>query len=140
MIRKFMKNDIDQVIQLWLSVNIKAHDFIPETYWVEQMNKVKEMLPQSELYVYVDNGIILGFVGLIDDYIAGIFVSNDAQEKGIGKRLLNYIKDIKTELSLSVYKKNERAIQFYERENFLITSSNIDDNTKEHECFMLWKR
>ena len=43
-------------------------------------------------------------------------------------------------MSLSVYNKNIRAIQFYRREQFVIQSENTDDNTKEKELVMAWKR
>ncbi len=103
---------------------------------------VKEMLPQAELYVYKndENNQIYGFVGLMDDYIAGIFVRKDVQSKGIGKQLLDYVKAIKLSLSLSVYQKNTRATYFYQRESFVIQSENIDDNTNEKEFVMTWSR
>ena len=47
-----------------------------------------------------------------DNYIAGIFVKEAAQSKGIGKQLLNYVKELKSVLSLNVYQKNIRAISF----------------------------
>lgn len=140
MIRKLHKNDIDKVTQIWLEVNTKTHIFIPERYWVENFNDTKETIYQSEVYVYEKNGEILGFVGLSDNHIAGIFVSIASQSMGIGKNLLNYAKDIKTELSLSVYQKNERAIKFYKRESFIIQSENIDENTGEQEFLMVWVR
>ncbi|WP_018885441.1 GNAT family N-acetyltransferase [Paenibacillus massiliensis] len=140
MIRKLNKDDIDQVTQIWLEVNTRTHNFIPERYWTEQFNAVKEILPQSEVYVYEQGDEILGFVGLSDNYIAGIFVSTISQSKGIGRELLNYAKSIKTELSLSVYQKNERAIKFYQRESFIIEAEKIDENTGEQEFLMLWER
>ena len=79
MIRKLNKDDIDKVTQIWLEVNTKTHNFIPEKYWTEQFNAVKQILPQSEVYIYEKNGEILGFVGLTDNYIAGIFVSNKSK-------------------------------------------------------------
>ena len=30
--------DIEDVMQLWLYTNLKAHDFIPEYYWYENFN------------------------------------------------------------------------------------------------------
>lgn len=54
--------------------------------------------------------------------------------------MLNYAKSIKTELSLSVYQKNERAIKFYQRESFIIEAEKIDENTGEQEFLMLWER
>ena len=55
-----------------------------------------------------------GFVGINDDYIDGIFVSDEMQSCGIGKLLLDYIKGKKVSLRLNVYQKNARAISFQE--------------------------
>ncbi|MDN5105365.1 N-acetyltransferase [Aliarcobacter butzleri] len=139
MIRKLDKNDINQLLQIWLEVNIKTHNFIPKEYWEEQYDNVKELLPNSEIYVYEENEKIVAFVGLIENYIAGIFVSFSFQSKGIGKKLLDYIKEFKKELSLNVYVKNTSAIKFYQREGFIINSQSIDEETKEQQIFMIWK-
>lgn len=139
MIRKLDKNDINQLLQIWLEVNIKTHNFIPKEYWEEQYDNVKELLPNSEIYVYEENEKIVAFVGLIENYIAGIFVSFPFQSKGIGKKLLDYIKEFKKELSLNVYVKNISAIKFYQREGFIINSQNIDEETKEQQILMIWK-
>lgn len=141
MIRKLRENDLAAVIEIWLDSNIKAHYFIPKEYWISNYPAVKEMLPQAEVYVYEeeDTQQIIGFIGLTENYIAGIFVQENAQSRGIGKRLLNYVKEIKTTLSLSVYQKNMRAISFYQREQFIIQSKNIDDSN-EKEFIMSWKK
>ncbi|MCG3658826.1 GNAT family N-acetyltransferase [Aliarcobacter butzleri] len=139
MIRKLDKNDINQLLQIWLEVNIKTHNFIPKEYWEKQYDNVKELLPNSEIYVYEENEKIVAFVGLIQNYIAGIFVSFSFQSKGIGKKLLDYIKEFKKELSLNVYVKNISAIKFYQREGFIINSQNIDEETKEQQILMIWK-
>ena len=52
------------------------------------------------------------FIGLNDEYIEGIFVSNEMQSHGIGKALLNYAKNKRNKLFLNVYQKNVRAIAF----------------------------
>ena len=41
---------------------------------------------------------------------------------------------------LSVYVKNERAIAFYEREEFKIVKEEIDKTTNEKEYVMVWKK
>lgn len=141
MIRKLRENDLAAVTKIWLDSNIKAHYFISKEYWISNYPAVKEMLPQAEVYVYEeeDTQQIIGFIGLTENYIAGIFVQENAQSRGIGKQLLNYVKEIKTILSLKVYQKNVRAISFYQREQFLIQSENIDDNN-EKEFIMSWKK
>lgn len=142
MIRQFKKNDLSAVMQIWLDTNIKAHDFIPKEYWENNYEIVKEILPDAEIYVHVDDtaGFIDGFIGLTDNYIAGIFVKEDKQSKGIGKKLLNYVKNIKPNISLSVYQKNTKAVRFYKREQFQIVSENVDDITNEKEFIMEWNK
>ena len=98
MIRKLTGADIDETATIWLETNIKAHDFISTEYWQSNFDMVKEMLLQAELYVYESEGSIQGFIGLNDEYIAGLFVSEQAQSHGIGKCLLNFMKDQKRKL------------------------------------------
>ena len=97
------------------------------------------MLPQAEVYVYEDNKMIQGFLGVRDEYIEGIFVSDKMQSHGIGKNLLDYIKDKKVRLQLNVYQKNVRAMSFYQREGFTIQSERMDEFTGETEYVMNWE-
>lgn len=139
MIKKLQKTDINRVADIWLKTNLKAHYFIPEQYWTNNYEVVKEMLPQAEVYVYEDDKIIQGFVGINDEYIEGIFVSDEMQSRGIGKMLLDYIKDKKDRLQLKVYQKNVRAMSFYQREGFTIQSEEMDEFTGEKEYVMNWE-
>lgn len=72
---------------------------------------------QAEIYVYEQESKISGFVGMQDNYLAGIFVDKNIRSNGIGKQLLEYIKDIRQEFTLRVYKENKGAVDFYERES-----------------------
>lgn len=140
MIRNFQEDDINAVMQIWLDTNLQAHSFVSKVYWTANYETVKEMLPQAEVYVYEDEGTnrIEGFIGLTDSYIAGLFVRDEAQSKGIGKQLLDYVKSMKPGLCLTVYQKNTRAISFYQREHFVIQSKAVDENTNEKEWAMTW--
>ena len=42
-------------MQIWLAVNSKAHNFIPEEYWTDNYPMVEKMLPEAEIYVYEDD-------------------------------------------------------------------------------------
>ena len=140
MIRKLLNGDVDRVADIWLKTNLKAHYFISNRYWTSNYELVKEMLLQAEVYVYEDNKMIQGFVGLSNEYIEGIFVSDEMQSCGIGKLLLDYIKNKKVRLRLNVYQKNTRALSFYQREGFDIQSEGSDDATGEKEYTMLWQQ
>ena len=140
MIRKLLNTDIDRVADIWLKTNLKTHYFISNQYWKSNYELVKEMMSQSEVYVFEVDKMIQGFVGLNNEYIEGIFVSEEMQSCGIGKLLLDYIKDKKVRLQLNVYQKNARAISFYQREGFIIQCEGLDEATGEKEYTMLWKR
>ena len=139
MIRKLQKTDINRVADIWLDTNLKAHDFIPAKYWKNNFQLVKEMLLQAEVYVYENDQKIQGFIGANGEHIEGIFVSGEMQSQGMGKLLLDYVKNKKHKLSLNVYQKNVRAMHFYQREDFEIDCESIDEDTRERDYEMIWK-
>lgn len=140
MVRKLKMDDLEAVMTIWLETNITAHDFIEKNYWKKNYDPVKGMLPNATVFVFEDNHTIQGFIGLIENDIAGIFIRSHSQSKGIGKALLDCVKENCSELSLQVYKKNTRAIQFYERENFIVLKEQTDENTDETEFVMKWTK
>ena len=139
MIRHLNETDLTEILSVWLNTNLQAHSFIPAEYWKENYDIVKQMLPQAEVYVYEQNGHIAGFIGLMEQEIAGLFVQDTLQSKGIGKQLLDYVKKRKSCLTLHVYRKNQRAVQFYLREQFYIQSEETDSSTGEREYVMKWE-
>ena len=140
MIRELQKADINKVADIWLDTNIKAHYFIPAQYWKSNFESVKAALPQAEVYVYEHDKEIQGFIGLNDEYVEGIFVSDEMQSQGIGKILLNHAKEKRNKLLLNVYQKNTRAVSFYQREGFEIQHNGLDEATGEKDYVMAWQQ
>ena len=140
MIRELQKADLNKVAEIWLDTNLQAHYFIPAQYWKSNFESVKELLPQVEVYVYENGQNIQGFIGLNGEYIEGIFVSGEIQSQGIGKLLLNFVKDRRSKLSLNVYQKNTQAIHFYQREGFTIQREGLDEATGEKDYVMIWRQ
>lgn len=139
MIRKFQTIDTEKVMQIWSNGNMDAHPFIPNSYWTSNFEIVREQLLQAEVFVSEWDGKIQGFIGIVDGYIAGIFVDGKYRSLGIGKKLLDYVKQKYSKLSLGVYQKNKRAAAFYFREGFFISSEGLDEATGEFEYTMIWK-
>ncbi len=140
MVRASQEKDMARVADIWLDSNLKAHGFIDGQYWLSHFQSVKEMLSQAEVYIYEDENGVQGFVGLDDDYIAGIFVCDEARSSGIGKQLLDFVKAMKKQLRLHVYQKNTRAVEFYQREGFRLQSESSDEDAGEKEYCMIWSR
>lgn len=114
--------------------------FIPRDYWRGNFDIVKGTLPDAEVYVYELDEKIKAFVGIDKGYIAGIFVSDEMQSRGFGKQLLEQAKELYSKLSLAVYQKNVKAVNFYQREQFIIKQEQIDENTGEIEYLMVWSK
>lgn len=140
MIRKLEKDDIDAVMKIWRDGNIKAHTFIAKEYWDNNYDYVKEILPNSEIYVYIYKEKIVGFIGISNNYIEGIFVDNNNQRNGIGKSLLNKVKENKESLTLEVYEKNINAINFYKKNGFIVVKEIMDEDTGERVYNMCWNK
>lgn len=133
MIRKLEKTDMEQVMQIWLSGNVEAHPFVAKDYWVSNYDMVQEQLFQAEVYVLEEDGEMKGFIGIEDDYLAGIFVDKKYRSTGIGKQLLKHVKERYKVLSLSVYQQNKRAVDFYLREGFFVREEGVDEETGNAE-------
>lgn len=138
MIRKCYLSDINEIMNIWLNTNILAHDFIPSDYWKNNYNSVSKAIQNSEVYVYEYNGEIRGFIGLIENYIAGLFVDFKFQSQGIGSKLLSYAKTLKSSLTLNVYEENKKAVSFYNKQGFTIKTSKTDESTNHVEYEMVW--
>ena len=133
MIREFQISDTEQVMKLWLSGNIEAHSFVPEKYWQSHFKEVQEALQQADVWVYDIDGNVHGFIGLINEYIAGIFVDKNYRSKGIGTQLVNFVKEKYDTLSLNVYQENPRAVAFYQSKGLAVWSEGIDEDTSKKE-------
>ena len=138
MIRKFTQRDRDTVMNIWLTSNIQAHSFIPKEYWINHFEQVKEILPQSTVYVYEKNGSVQSFIGLTEHHIEGIFVEESMRGKGIGTQLLNHAKQFFSSLTLQVYEENQSALRFYFKEGFQIKKKQMDSETDQMEFTMGW--
>ena len=138
MIRQLQNKDIDKIMEIWLESTIDAHKFISKEYWNENYNIVKDMyIPMSKTFIYEDNDDIRGFISIINnDFIGALFVEKNYQSQGIGKSLIDYAKNLYDNLSLAVYKENEKALEFYKKMGFKIISENINEDTNCVEYIM----
>ncbi len=138
-IRTGYRSDLEQLMQLWLSGNRQAHQFVAPDYWEAHYNSVRDMLPEAKVFVAEDaDRQIAGFVGIQGRCISGLFVAEHYRSKGIGKALLERCKREFPCLKLQVYAKNERAFRFYQREGFLITRAQVDPEAGAMEYHMAW--
>ena len=138
-IRSFVPEDLEQVMKLWLNGNLEAHSFLPRKYWESHAEMVKEQLLCAEVLVYEEGGSVKGFAGLQGNYLAGIFVEGSSRSKGIGRALLDRVKETHPFFTLHVYAENARAAAFYRREGLQAVSRETEKDTGREEYTMEWR-
>ena len=138
MIRLAERQDLDRIMEIWLEGNLQAHDFVDPDYWTGCFQEVREAIVQADVWVWDENDRVEAFAGMVEHYLAGLFVSGAQRGKGIGGLLLEHIKEQRFPLTLHVYSRNAGAVQFYERHGFGIVSEYIDPETGQPEREMIF--
>ncbi|WP_054709884.1 N-acetyltransferase [Bacillus sp. JCM 19041] len=139
MIREAKMEEIDQLTELWYRSSVKAHHFIKRAYWESQKDAMKERyFPMSETYVVTLQEDIVGFLSMVDDYMAALFVDESFQGEGYGKEFVRFIKGRRENITLKVYKKNSKAVHFYKKHGFVVVDEFVDQKTSEQEYLMEW--
>lgn len=98
------------------------HSFIGADYWKSNYEFIKEMIPKAEVYVAEASGKIGVFFGLTDTYISGFIAKKTEQSKSVGNELIHAVMETIYTLCLNIYKKNTKAVMFYQRCCFIIVN------------------
>ena len=139
-IRRLEFREVEQIVDIWYEASVRAHDFISSVYWEENKEIMAiKYIPESETYIVTENNTIEGFVSMVDNYLAAIFVKPDRQRLGFGKALLGYVKGKRSEILLKVYKKNSGSVRFYLSQGFKELKEEVDSGTGEIEIVMEWR-
>ncbi|MEG0823174.1 MAG: GNAT family N-acetyltransferase [Erysipelotrichaceae bacterium] len=119
-INSVSKNDYEEIMDIWLRGNIKAHNFIDKKYWLFNYDAVKnDNLPKSDNFKCIVDTEIAGFVSVVNsNYIGALFVAEKYQNTGVGSALLEYCVEKYHSLTLNVYVKNAQAVKFYKHHGF----------------------
>ncbi|WP_032121008.1 N-acetyltransferase [Clostridium amazonitimonense] len=142
MIKQLENFEMEQVMNIWLKTNITAHNFIPEEYWIKNYDAVKdEYMPISTTFVYKEDGMIKAFISIIENsFIGALFVLEDYQGQGIGKKLLDHCKSLYSNLELGVYEKNTAAVNFYKHCGFIVKKEQLNEDSGITEYIMAWTK
>ncbi|WP_290772897.1 GNAT family N-acetyltransferase [Anaerofustis sp.] len=141
MIEKYKNKFLDDIMHIWIEENLRAHNFIDKNYFINNFDMVKSILSDYDIYVFREDDSIKGFIGIDErGYIEGIFVSDEYKGKKIGTALIKKAKENYDKLSLSVFKKNKKALNFYIKCGFEIEKESIDSDTNEVEYLMVYKK
>ncbi|WP_054860464.1 GNAT family N-acetyltransferase [Gracilibacillus sp. JCM 18860] len=142
MIRPYKNEDIQKIIDIWYKGSVQAHHFIDASYWESKMQEMKDKyIPMSETHVITDQSEIIGFISMVGNYLAALFIDVRNQNNGgAGRELLNFEKRRRNIMQLRVYQENALAINFYLKNGFVLKDELRDEQTGKAEYLMEWKK
>ena len=93
MIREYVQEDIDQIIEIWHRSSTVAHPFLDSGFVSKVRNDMRQLyIPNSKTWVYESGNSIVAFISMHDNEIGGLFVLPQYQSKGIGSELVDFVK------------------------------------------------
>ncbi len=111
---------IEQLLVVWESSVKETYLFLSEN----EIKSIKKYVPQALkeiphlIIVENKNQVPVGFMGIENEHLEMLFVSNEERGKGLGKELLNYGIEQYSVNDLAVNEQNPLAKSFYEHMGF----------------------
>ncbi len=132
-IRIANERESDAIADVWLRSRTASIPSIPAPIhspeairrWFREV-----VLPTMEVWVAeVDQGLIIGLLALVGDWVDQLYTDPEWVGRGIGSRLLTVAKQRRPRgLDLGTFQSNLGARRFYERHGFRIVDSTDGDN------------
>ena len=121
---------IEQLVCIWESSVRATHLFLSD----DEIDTIKQYVPQAlggvPVLIVAENedGDPIGFMGIADDVLEMLFISDECRGKGIGRRLLEYGMENYSVRRLAVNEQNPLAKGFYEHMGFEVYErTELDD-------------
>ncbi len=111
---------IKQLLVIWESSVRATHLFLS----ADEIESIKEYVPQalkeipSLMIIESENQIPVGFMGIVEQHLEMLFISDEERGKGLGKKLLQYGIEKYSVNDLAVNEQNPLAKGFYEHMGF----------------------
>jgi ribosomal protein S18 acetylase RimI-like enzyme len=123
-IRPFLKKDLAIVSEIYrlarpYELGLEPYEF-EFSGLIDEKDNIQRFL-QSNIFVLEEQGVIKGFAGYVNDYIAWLYVDPQFHRQKVGIRLLNFILEKlknKRLLRISIVKSNLAARTCYESLGF----------------------
>ena len=111
---------VEQLLKVWESSVKATHLFLSD----DEISNIKQYVPQALTGIPIlviaedESGNPRGFMGIADNMLEMLFISNESRGQGIGKRLLQYGLEKYSINKLAVNEQNPLAKGFYEHMGF----------------------
>jgi len=128
MIRKFRTKDTDAVVATWRTASALAHPFLNAAFLDQEDANMRNIyLPHAETWVTEIDGSVIGFVALVGDEIAGLFLDPAFHGRRFGKAMVDKAVAEKGSLRVEVFEANTLGRRFYDAYGFKRTGEYLHE-------------
>ncbi|QRY78833.1 acetyltransferase [Pseudomonas sp. PDNC002] len=123
LIRQRIAADNPRLLDIWLGAVRATHHFLEASDIDGLLPQVRDLyLPAVEVWVATDaDDRPLGFIGLNETHVEMLFIEPDLRGRGIGRALLDFMRESRDPLSVDVNEQNPQAVGFYLHYGFVQT-------------------
>lgn len=131
-IRLMQENEKLHVMAIWAAYVQKYHSFLSNEWMAEtRLLMSTQYLQASEIYVYEYQNRVVGFVGMVGNYVGLLFVESEFEGFGFARELFNTVNTREGDLVTSAYSKNNDGCSFYERHGFIFDKKELHEKSGE---------
>jgi putative acetyltransferase len=141
MIREYLENDCETVIEVWFAASQIATPFLSDEFLTNERDNIRTLwLPKSETWVFAVEDTVVGFISLIGNEVGAIFVHPDSQECGIGRALMDHAAGLRDYLYLDVFEENVVGRRFYDRYGFTLNHKHFHEPSGHMQIRLDYRR
>jgi ribosomal protein S18 acetylase RimI-like enzyme len=144
LIRRAGSGDAGHVAEVFLAARAEM-TYLPRLHSDEETRAwiAGVVLPSSQVWVAELHGRIAGFAALCGGRLDHLYLTPDAQNRGVGSALLGHAKQARPHgLDLYVFQRNTGARRFYERHGFTLVAEGDGSGNEENlpDAHYRWRR
>jgi putative acetyltransferase len=129
-IRDYQPADCDDVLRVWADASTLAHPFLSKEFLERERHNIPNVyLPNTDTWVWVADGQVVGFISLLGHEVGAIFVDPKFHRSGIGQALMAHALASRGELEVEVFERNLQGRAFYAKLGFELIHRKLHDQT-----------
>jgi putative acetyltransferase len=119
-IRKYTDSDLDDLLSSWENASKLAHPFLTKDLLESTRKNIPVvLLPKADTWIYEQEGVVIGFISLIGNEVAALFVQPAFHGTGAGRALVDKACELHGDLDVEVFEVNSIGLQFYLKYGFV---------------------
>ncbi len=132
-IREYQDTDLNALLTAWEKAFRLAHPFMNDEFIAKVRTDIPTLyIPNTETLVCEQAGKVMGFISLMGNEIAALFVDPDWHGKGHGRGLVDKACTMREgDLTVEVFKANPIGRKFYQAYGFEYVSEYIFEGVDE---------